>query len=174
MIYATRANRANHSHALSGALGLAKLAGWRFVVRLELLLLPFGDALYDPEADLVVLAWAEGEAFGPVADALRDLRVSAVMVMPGRTTRGEATLYVSLARCARGTVHWHHGLRLWVNAQDDAWLVPDPDGDEPDAACFRLARAPLRPTTPPWVDLHEQDFGFGNADLQLFHLTGRR
>ena len=174
MIYPTRANRANHSYALSGALALAKLAGWRFVVRPELLPRPFGDALYDPEADLVLLAWAEGEAFGAVADALRDIRVSAVMVMPGRTTRGEATLYVSLARCARGEVHWHHGLRLWVNAGDDAWLVPDPDGDEPDGACFRLARAPLRPAAPPWMDLDERDFGFSNADIQLVHLTGRR
>ena len=174
MIYTTRPDRATHGQAMSGALALAKLAGWRFVGRPELLPRPFADALYDPEADLVLLAWAEGEAFGAVADALRDIRGSAVMVMPGRTTRGEATLYVSIARCSRGQVHWHHGLRLWVNARDDAWLVPDPDSDEPDGACFRLAPAPLRPAAPPWMDLDEKDFGFGNADIQLFHLTGRR
>lgn len=173
MIYTTPASRANHSHALSAALALAKLAGWRFVSRPELLPRPFADALYDPEADMVLLAWAEGEAFGAVADALRDIRCSAVMAMPGRTTRGDATLYVSLARCARGEVHWHHGLRLWVNARDVPWLVPDPDGDEPDGACFRLERAPLRPAAPPWMEVDEKDFGFGNADIQLFHLTGR-
>ena len=174
MIYTKPSNRANENHAVSGALALAKLAGWRFVGRPELLPRPFANALYDPEAGLVLLAWAEGEAFGAVADALREIRGSAVMAMPGRTTRGEATLYVSLARCARGKVHWHHGLRLWVNARDEAWLVPDPDGDEPGGACFRLARAPLRPAARPWLDLEEHDFGLNNADIQLFHLTGRR
>ena len=174
MIYTTRATRAIHRHAVSGALALAMLGGWRFVSRPELLPRLFAEAYYEPEAELVLLAWAAGDAFGLVADALREIRGSAVMVMPGRTITREATLYVSIARCARGELHWHHGLRLWVNPRGDAWLVPDPDGDEPDGACFRLVRAPLRPAVPPWMGRDERDFGFGNADLRRGHLSGGR
>lgn len=46
MIYTTRASRGNHSHALSAALALAKLAGWSFVGRPELLPPPLAGALY--------------------------------------------------------------------------------------------------------------------------------
>jgi hypothetical protein len=174
MFYTSGANRASHRYALTGALAVARLAGWSFVDRPELLSPQFADALYDPGADLVLLAWAEGEAFGVIADGLRDIRGAAVIVMPGRTLRGETTLYMSLARRAQGEVHWHHGLRLWINARDDAWLVPDPDGDEPDGACFRLMRAPLRPAGPPWADLRERGFGLGNADMQLLRLMAQR
>jgi hypothetical protein len=174
MIYTTGANRTRHRHALTGALAIAQLAGWQFVHRPELLPPQLADALYDPEADLLLIAWAEGDAFGAVAEALRDIRMTAVMVRPGRTMRGDATLYVSVARCARGQIHWHHGLRVWVNAQDRAWLVPDPDGDDLDGACFRLARAPLQPAGRPWSHPHTHGFGFGNADMQLSQLMARR
>ena len=112
MIYTTGANRTNHRHAMTGALAIARLAAWRFVDRPELLPTSFAEALYDPEADLVLLASAEGDAFGTVADALRDMRGAAVIVMPGQTTSRKTTLYVSIARCVRGEVHWHHGLKL--------------------------------------------------------------
>ena len=174
MIYMTGSSRTSHSHALAGALAIASLAGWHFVDRPELLPRRFAGGLYEPEADLVLLAWAEGESFGAVADALRHVRGAAVIVMPGRNVRGETMLYVSLARGARGEVDWHHGLRVWVSARDEAWLVPDPAGAEPDGASFRLTRAPLRPAGAPWADLREQDFGFGNADMQLLRLMARR
>ena len=105
MIYTTGATRAAHRHAVSGALALARLGDWRFVSRPELLPRLFAEAYYEPEAELVLLAWASGDAFGLVADALREIRGSAMMVMPGRTITGEATLYVSIAQCARGGLH---------------------------------------------------------------------
>jgi hypothetical protein len=174
MIYTTGANRTHHTHALSSALAIAKLAGWQFTERPERFAQQLADTLYDPVADLVLVPWAEGTAFGTVAQVIGEIRSSAVMVMPGRTTKGEVTFYVSIARCARGQIHWHHGLRVWIGERDDAWLVPDPDGDDLEGACFPLTRAPLRPAGRPWSHPQMHRFGFSNADMQLRELIAPR
>jgi hypothetical protein len=79
MIYTTGANRTQHTHALSGALAIAKLAGWQFTKSPERFSPQLAGALYDPVADLVLIPWAEGAAFGTVTQALVEIRGAAVV-----------------------------------------------------------------------------------------------
>jgi hypothetical protein len=173
MIYMTGANCTNHRHALSGALALARLAGWQLVSGASL---PpqLAHALHDPQAELVLVPWVEGEVVSGISDGLRFNGNAAVMVTPGVNRRREPTLFMSVAHWFRREICWHHQLRLWVDAYDAAWLVPDPEGKEPEGECFRLHRVPLQPSASPWPDQDERDFGFANADLQLSHMMARR
>ncbi len=172
MIYVTGASSTLDSCALNGALAIARLAGWRFERRPELPPVLAGYP-YDPAADVVLIPSTTERGSGLVARAVREVRCTAVMVAPGCTTQGDFTLYATITRAAGGDVHEHRGLRLWMDWQDACWLAPDPDGDDPLAACFRLdARSP-RPTGAPWADEQEHEFGFGNADLQLQLLMKR-
>lgn len=169
MIYVTGASSTLDSSAFNGALAIAKLAGWRFQRRPELPPV-LADYPYDRSAGVVLIPSTTEQGSGLVARAVQEVRCTAVMVMPGRTTRGGHTLYATITRATGGDVHEHRGLRLWMNWQDGCWLAPDPDGDDPLAACFRLDNRSPRPTRAPWTDEQEQRFGFGNADLQLQQL----
>lgn len=81
---------ARQVRARRGASALGKLAGWNLANYSELIPPALQEYGYDPTADVFVIPWS-GRALAPIMAALREVRSTAVLVMPGITTIGTPT-----------------------------------------------------------------------------------
>ncbi|PWG03503.1 hypothetical protein [Sphingosinicella humi] len=156
------------------AFALADLAGWDIDLASDIFFAGLGELIYAPQPDtVIVLGPADGRR-DKCASYIQQTRSSVLFIEPGKSQLGNSTIYMSLARSAKGQVHWHDELRLWSLGKDDElWLLPDPEGSCADGATFLLGQGPLRQTSDrPWKDQQEHGFGFGCADTLLFNSGG--
>lgn len=161
---------ARQVRARRGASALGKLAGWNLANYSELIPPALQEYGYDPTADVFVIPWS-GRALAPIMAALREVRSTAVLVMPGMTTIGTPTYYFSVIGWTKGEVCRHDQLRLWSLDERSFWLSSDFDGGSSHGCGYELASAPLHPAmSPPWRDEHEHGFGFGCADILLMKM----
>lgn len=166
MKYKDNVYRAREAHARACAFTLAAHVRWAFASRPELMPPALRDYLCELSAQLILIPWAGGR-MGGIEAAVRETRCAAMILEPGATSTGLATIYFTVVRCAGGKVHWHPALRLWANAEGDLFLAPDPDGDDPDGSCFAVRRRGIEPAKTPWSDPVEHGFGFGKADTLM-------
>lgn len=144
MKYKTSGYIAHEALTLNATLELAKLAGWQLERRPELLPPSFRSCFYVPAAELVLIPSAGEIIHSSIEAGLSRVKCEAVLVGVGIDQRHQPTAYISVARWERGNTHWHRALRLWESDKHEYWLIPDPHGDEPNDACFRLDHGRLR------------------------------
>lgn len=166
MKYKNDVYRAREAHVRDCAIRLAAYVGWVFASRPELLPAALRDYLCELSAHLIVIPWAGGR-LPSIESAVRETRCAALILEAGTTNAGLASIYFTVVRCAAGKVQRHTALRLWANASGYLFLVPDPDGDDPDAGCFTLSRRGVDPAEAPWTGAFEHGFGFSNADALM-------
>lgn len=166
MKYKNQKYQAREAHARDCAMKLADLAGWVFALRPELLPIALRDHFYEPSAQLVLIPSAGGNLPG-LETGVRETRCTALIVQPGATSMGLATVYFTIVRCGDGRVHWHPALRLWAGVNDDLFLAPDRDCRGLVENCFSVTRRGIQPATTPWTCAVEEGFGFGNADTLM-------
>lgn len=161
---------ARQERAQRAVSAVAKLAGWTFEDHGEVMPPALRPYRYCPTADVILIPWCGGH-FSPILNALREIRCTVLLVMPGVTTIGTSTLYVSVIGWAKGEMCRHDELRLWSVDGRSFWLLPDPEGGSPDGPGFDLASGQLRPVmVRPWNDEYESGFGFGHADSVLMSM----
>lgn len=158
--------RAREAYARDCAIRLAAHVGWVFASRPELLPPALRDYLCELSAHLIVIPWAGGR-LPSIESAVRETRCAALILEGGATNAGLATIYFTVVRCAAGKVQRDTALRLWANASGDLFLVPDPDGRDPEGSCFAVGRRGIAPADAPWTDPIGHGFGFGNADALM-------
>jgi hypothetical protein len=167
MKYKNIIHRAREAHARDCAIRMAAHVGWVFESRPELLPPAVRDFFCEPSAELILIPWGGGCLAG-IETAVRETRCAALLLEPGATNAGLSTIYFTVVRCAGGKLLRHSALRLWANAEDTLFLVPDPDGDDLDACWFRVSERGIDPSEAPWTGPF--DYGFGHADA-LVHAT---
>jgi len=159
---------ATRSRALSAAQALTTIAGWRLDADADALLRGLHDCRYEPVADLLLTPWG-ANTVPDLEHQLRSARCDAVLPALGKTNDGHDTMYASVALWSAAGIDWHHALRLWLAPDaSGAWLVPDPEGDTPGGACFRLGRHRLRPIAEqPWEGVAKRDAGLMIANALI-------
>lgn len=166
MNYKNDVHPAREAHARDCAIKFAAHVGWVFASRRELLPPGLRDHFCELSAQLILVPWAGGRLLG-VEAAVSETRCTALILEPGATNTGFATIYFTVVRCAAGKVQWHTTLRPWANVKGDLFLVPDPDGGDSEGSCFAVDRQGIAPAEAPWTDALEHRFGFGNADALM-------
>src|SRR6516225_6698528 len=140
MKYFTPEFRARRMRAFHAAHALFAMADMRLGSRTDSLVRSFGDYIYLPESDLVIVPFA-AEEMGIPAKAEAAARQSfsdAVLVTTGRTNEGTEIAVISVGVRKGDAVRWYNRLRPWMGVGCDAvWLVPIEPED--GAATFRLA-----------------------------------
>jgi len=165
MNYKNAEYRASLARAQKAALTLAKLAGYDHVDDPALLPPPLREGLNIAASRLVLLPSA-GDIPHGVTAAVAETRTDLLIIRAGATMEGSGTFYLTLLRCAGGTIFLHGPLRLWASAERQLYLVPDPHGDDPQGQCFSLTKG-VQPAERPWTTPLEQGFGLGHGDALL-------
>jgi len=98
--------------------------------------------------------------------AVREARTTVLVIEPGCTTDSRPTFYFTIVICRAGKVEWLPARRLWVDLDRKPYLVPDPDGEEPDGECFAIDRG-VRSVAAPWTNKVERQFGLMHGDVLL-------
>src|SRR5690606_13083320 len=101
-----------------------------------------------------------------LTNAVRDARTTVLLIEPGSTTDGKSTFYFTVIICRHGKVEHHPAMRLWASVERKLYLVPDPDGGEPEGECFVLDRGVRAAPLPTPTEI-ERDFGLMHADAVL-------
>src|SRR5690606_33483988 len=101
-----------------------------------------------------------------LTEAVRETRTTVLVIEPGSTTDGRPTFYFTVIICRDGKVEKHPAMRLWASLERDLYLVPDPDGTDPEGECWALHRG-VRAAATPWLTEVERDFGLLHADALL-------
>ncbi|EMD82898.1 hypothetical protein [Pacificimonas flava] len=166
MKYPTPADRAEPARIEACAQRLAEHLGWKPIARPELLPPPLRNYLYEPSADLILIS-SVNECLSNVLAGIRSVRCTALMVECGRRTDGRPTLYCVLIRCVRGREYTHAELRLWASETGDLFLVPDPDGTEPDGASYALRRCRIEPADAPFSNARDLERGLARAETMF-------
>ncbi|MDF2496107.1 hypothetical protein [Sphingomonas sp.] len=161
--------------ALSGALALADLAGWRISRSSSLILSPpFRNYLHIEQAQLLLVPSIEPSRrdLAVVGRGMREARCDALVVKA--SSEGRRTLYCAFGKWGRQDNRWHHSRRLWLSRDNEAWLVPDPAEPVEIDLFYRLTPGPLR-ILEPFV-CTELDIGAGldRADAFLAAVWGDR
>lgn len=166
MKYKNNSYLAREAHARDCAMWLAAHVGWVFESRPELLPPALSDYLCELSARLILIPWAGGPLAGLEA-AAREIYCTTLVLEPGATNTGTATVYFTVVRCSGGKVQRHTALRLWADIEGSLFLVPDPDGDAPNGDCFAIRPCGIEPAEVPWTNPFEQGFGLGHADTLM-------
>jgi len=148
MYIVTRERELARARALSGALAIADLAGWRIDRSVPILPMPFRNYLHIATAELLLVPSIEPSRgdLDTVERGTRIARCDALVVKA--SSEGNHTLYCAVGEWQRHGTLWHHARRLWLSSRNEAWLVPDPDEPEESDAVFRLTGSRLRPMVP--------------------------
>jgi hypothetical protein len=165
MKYKNDEYRAREARAQKGAANLLTLTGY-WILGEPVLLHPALQEGLNVTAENLVILPSGGDYPYRLVEAVRETRSTALIIEPGATTAGSSTFYFTLLRCAGGTEHWHRALRLWVDIDRRPYLVPAPDGDEPEGQCFAIDKG-VRPVDRPWKHEVDLEFGLRHADAVL-------
>ncbi len=157
--------RARYAHALKAAQNLASLACYGLVDEPAIMPPALREGLNVPAEYLVILPSGGGYP-SLLEEAVRETRSNVLILEPGTTMNDASTICCTLLRCAGGKTHWHRMLRLWLGFDRRVYLVPTPDGDDPEGACFVIAKG-VRSVDAPWSNEVERDFGLNHADALL-------
>jgi hypothetical protein len=176
MYIVTRERAAAQARALSGALALANLAGWKIERSSSLILAPpFRNYLHVEQAQLLLVPSIEPSRgdLDVVGRGMREARCDALVVKA--SSEGHRTLYCAVGEWLRRDNHWRHARRLWLSRTNEAWLVADPMEYEEPEVFYRLAAGRLRPSIdPPTYNHGELAAGFARADACLAAVWGDR
>ncbi len=165
MKYENDEYRSRYACALKAAQNLASLACYGLVDEPAIMPPALKEALNVPSEYLALLPTG-GDYPSLLEEAVRETRSNVLILEPGTTMQGAATICCTLLRCAGGKIHWHRALRLWVGFDRHVYLAPAPDGDDPDGPCFVIAKG-VRSVDTPWTNEIERDFGLSHADALL-------
>jgi hypothetical protein len=138
MYIVTRERELARARALSGALAIADLAGWRIDRSVPILPMPFRNYLHIAAAELLLVPSIEPSRgdLDTVERGTRIARCDALVVKA--SSAGHHTLYCAVAQWQRHGSVWHHARRLWLSSSNEAWLIPDPNEPDESEAVFRL------------------------------------
>ena len=175
-MYSKNSERAlAEARALSGALALADLAGWKINTSSSLILPPpFRNYLHIEEAQLLLVPSAEPSRcdLEIVGRGMREARCDALVVKASMA--GRRTLYCAVGSWGRNDNHWQHARRLWLSRSNEAWLVPDPAEAEIDLF-YRLNPGRIRIGVEPFVSADPDiAVGLDRADAFLAAVWGDR
>lgn len=162
-------DRAREARAQKGAASFLRLVEWQSQGSSALLPPALRAGLYVADADLVVLPSAGNYPFKLDA-AVRETRVSALIIEPGSSSIGTPTYYFTLVRRVAGEIRWSRALRFWVGPELKPYLVPDTFSTNPDGECFALEARGVSVVPAPWSGPFEHDLGIGTADSLLLAL----
>jgi|GEM_PF-3734544 len=165
MKYENNEYRSRFARALKAAQNLVTLASYRLEDDPVLLPRALREGLNVSDESLTLIP-SGGTYPYRLAEAVRETRTAVLIIEPGKTIEGAPTIYFTLVRCARGEVHWHRTLRLWVGPEHDLFLVPAPVVSEPGGLSFMMYRR-VRPAETPWVDDRDRDLGLRQGDALL-------
>jgi hypothetical protein len=165
MKYENYQYRARYEQALKATQNLARVARYRLDREPAILPPELADALCAPEAYLIFLP-SGGDYPFKLEKAVRETLSTVLLVEPGSTTQGTLTFYFTLLRHSDDKTQWHRAMRLWIDSEQRLFLIPDPDGEEPQDICFRIEHG-VRPSQLPYSHEIERDFGLSQADALL-------
>ncbi|EMD81904.1 hypothetical protein [Pacificimonas flava] len=149
---------------------LADHLNWKPVPIPELLPPVLRTYRYEPSAHLLLMPSAAA-SIPRLLGGIRQFRCTGLVLERGSRVDGGPTLYCVLIRCLQGKEHAHTELRIWASEEGELFLVPDPDGTEPDSPCYALSRYRIEPAAAPYADARAQDHGLVRAETVL--LTGQ-
>lgn len=166
MTYKNEESRAREAEARKGAMTLMRLAGFEATDEIVLLPPALQDGIYIEVLHLVILP--SGGDYPPKLERDADeIRLNVLIVEAGVTTPGNPTFYFSLLRAAGGRMHWHRGLRLWIEQDGALFLVPDRFSVMPEGPRFALLPRMLRLSEDPSNQSDRFDLGMRVADALL-------
>jgi len=165
MKYKNDEYRTSLAEAQRLALKLARLACYEHVKDRALLPPALREGLNVPSRRLIILPSA-GDIPHGVTAAVAETRTDLLIIRAASSKAATPAFYVTLLRCAGGTVHLHGPLCLWANPERELFLIPDPLGDDRDGQCFALEKG-VHPAERPWTTLVDAGFGLGLADVLL-------
>jgi len=158
-------SRARYARAYKAVQTLCSMLCYRTEQAAAFMPRPLQEGVNFPAENLCLLPTADGYTYD-LTDAVRETRTAVLVVEPGSTTDGRPTFYFTLILCRNGEVEQHSAMRLWVSIDKKFYLVPDPDGGDPDGECFALDRG-VRTAAAPWPTTVDRIFGLAHADALL-------
>src|SRR5690606_31325196 len=120
-----------------------------------------------PSGNLVLVPQASLMNDRQFMDAVRETRSTVLVIQAGRTMSGSATYYMTLLICRKGKVLTYPALQLWVDIEKNAYLIPDPNGEDPDGECFAIDAKGVRSVSPPFAHRVDREFGIAHANAIL-------
>ena len=166
MKYKNDEYRSRYARALKAANNLASSLSPRLQDEPALMPPALRSGLNAPGGNLVLLPWADDQR--PfLGRAVQETRSSVIIVEPGSTMTGSPTFYLTLVHCRRGEVLTHRALRLWVDIEKNAYLVPDRAGDAPDGECFAIEPRGVRAVAASYAHEIDLELGLAHGDALL-------
>lgn len=167
MKYENEEYRARYGSALLAAQNLATLLCVEIKDEPALLPPALRAGLNAPAGNLVLVPQASLMNDRQFIDAVRETRSTVLVIEPGKTMSGSATYYMTLLLCRKGEVLTVPALKLWLDIERGAYLVPDHNGENPDGECFALDGKGVRPAPPPFAHEVDREFGLAHANAIL-------
>lgn len=147
---------------------LADRLDWKPVRIAELLPPVLRTYRYEPSAHLLLIP-SEAASIPRLLGGIRQFRCNGLVLELGSRMDGLPTLYCVLIRCLQGKEYAHTELRVWASREGELFLVPDPDGTEPDSPCYALSRYRIEPAAAPFADARAGDHGLVRAETMLLN-----
>ena len=174
MYLVTKERALAQARALSGALALAKRAGWTFDRAAPLMLPPpFSNYLHVAAAELLLMPSIDPSRrdLAIIDRGMRKVRCDALVVKA--STAGKPMLYCAVGRWRRDQNLWCHERRPWLTEQGQIWLVAEHAWAEDARTSILLGPKRLRVASePPRSCAREMAAGFERADAFLTQIWG--
>lgn len=166
MKYTTGEYRARKASAHKAAVNLLGVIPWRIRPEPALMPLALQERFNVTDPGLVIIPSAESLPHD-LEEAVHETGGTLLIIEPGKTTEGAPTYYITLVRSLGGEIRWTRALRLWLDIDRKAYLVPGYYHPDPDGICFALDARGVAIVAPPWRDAAHRDFGLRQADAVL-------